>query len=75
MRSSVQAFAFGAAVAATTAAVADAAGAQPHILAILSDDHGWAEVSWHRPAGYEEVVTPNLQGLVESGIELDRQCA
>jgi len=53
------------------------AGAQPakelpHILFLLIDDWGWADASWHRPAGWEEVQTPNLEALRETGVELDR---
>jgi hypothetical protein len=58
-----------------------AAGKQPHILMVLFDDYGWADAGWHRnytaPGGAavpytEEVQTPTLNGLVQSGIELNR---
>ena len=46
---------------------------------MLSDNLGWATVGYHRavsPAGPSpEVQTPNIDGLVRSGIELDRFCA
>ena len=46
------------------------------IIYILSDNLGWGNVAYHRklsPAGPSpEVVTPNLDRLVASGIELDR---
>ena len=46
---------------------------------MLSDNLGWANVGYHRavsPAGPSpEVQTPNIDGLVRSGIELDRFCA
>jgi hypothetical protein len=46
------------------------------IVYILSDNLGWGNVGYHRklsPAGPSpEVVTPNLDQLVASGIELDR---
>jgi hypothetical protein len=48
----------------------------PQIVYILSDNLGWGNVGYHRklsPAGPSpEVVTPNLDQLVASGIELDR---
>jgi arylsulfatase B len=78
----------GAATAAATAPPTErltepAAGKQPHILMILWDDYGWAEAGWHRNytiAGLkvpptDEVVTPNMNALVRSGIELDRAYA
>ena len=49
-----------------------ATGDLPHIVMLLIDDFGWADASWHRPAGYAEVQTPNMDALVKSGIELDR---
>lgn len=46
------------------------------IVYILSDNLGWGNVAYHRrlsPTGPSpEVVTPNLDRLVASGIELDR---
>ena len=44
----------------------------PHIIAILADDYGWADAGWHREPGYKEVQTPIMDGLVKSGIEMDR---
>ncbi|CAJ1417747.1 unnamed protein product, partial [Effrenium voratum] len=44
----------------------------PHILHILADDLGWAEVGFHRAEGDREVQTPNIDALARSGIELDR---
>ena len=53
---------------------ATASSEKPHILALLIDDYGWADAGWHRPDGYKEVQTPTLQGLVNEGIELNRNC-
>ena len=38
------------------------------------DDFGWGNAGWHRtPEGSDkEVVTPNMDGLVKEGIELER---
>eukprot|EP01051_Picozoa_sp_SAG22_P019167 SAG22_NODE_3450_length_1705_cov_1.362391_1_plen_221_part_00 len=58
-------------------------GKRPHIFAVLFDDYGWAEASWHRNysigglgvPGTAEVATPALHGLVRQGVELDRAYA
>lgn len=42
---------------------------------ILADDFGWANAGWHRPAGWKEVQTPNMNDLVHTGIELNRTYA
>jgi arylsulfatase B len=57
-----------AAAAANTAAAAK----QPHILMILVDDLGHAELGYHRPPAYKEVVTPEIDELVRTGAQLDR---
>lgn len=36
------------------------------------DDFGWADAGWHRPKGYSEVQTPNMDELVATGVELDQ---
>ena len=46
---------------------------KPHIIAILADDYGWADANWHRPASAQEPdLTPTLDGLVKTGVEMDR---
>lgn len=46
---------------------------KPHIVAIIADDYGWANVGFHQPdGGSREVVTPNLDALARSGVELRR---
>lgn len=40
---------------------------QPNILYLLADDLGWADVGYHRP----KIKTPNIDKLVEQGVELD----
>eukprot|EP01050_Picozoa_sp_SAG11_P004971 SAG11_NODE_333_length_10574_cov_7.889451_3_plen_57_part_00 len=37
---------------------------QPHILMVLVDDLGNAELGYHRPPGYKEVATPEIDHLV-----------
>ena len=49
-----------------------AAAKKPNILHILLDDFGWADAGWHRPANYTDVQSPNMNTLVQEGIELDR---
>ena len=66
-------------VVATSAAVEAAvttptATTKPHILHILLDDFGWAEIGMHRPGGYREVQTPVMDELVAAGVQLDRFC-
>ena len=51
---------------------------RPHLIYILSDNLGWGNVGYHRkisPGGASpEVVTPRIDQLVETGIDLDRLC-
>ena len=56
-------------------AMAHAAAPRPHIVYMLSDNLGWANVGYHRAAmgrPSPEVQTPHIDGLVADGIELDR---
>lgn len=41
---------------------------KPNILFILADDLGWSDVSYH----HSEIRTPNIDRLVQSGVELDQ---
>lgn len=41
----------------------------PNIVLILADDLGWNDVSYHNGAEFE---TPNIDRLVQEGMELDR---
>jgi arylsulfatase I/J len=61
-------------LACLVSASSAAATARPNIIHILIDDFGWNEVGYHNPAANEdiEVVTPNIDGLVKEGLELDR---
>jgi arylsulfatase I/J len=45
---------------------------KPHILYILADDLGWANVDWHHDITHIETATPFLSSLVQEGVELDR---
>lgn len=44
----------------------------PHIILILVDDWGWANVGYHRDPPTEEVQTLNIDSLVKDGLELDQ---
>ncbi|XP_077982545.1 arylsulfatase B-like [Glandiceps talaboti] len=44
----------------------DAARAQPHIVFILADDLGWADVGYHN----QHVITPNIDQLANDGVKL-----
>eukprot|EP00966_Prymnesium_polylepis_P298390 6895156-Prymnesium_polylepis.1 len=46
----------------------------PHLVHILADDLGWADVGWHRASNDTDVQTPTLDSLVREGVELDRFC-
>ena len=48
---------------------------KPHIVFMLVDDQGWANVGYHRNPPTPEVVTPNTDSLVKDGLELDQHYA
>ena len=48
------------------------AAEKPHILFLLVDDWGWANVGYHREVATREVQTPNFDDLVKNGLELDQ---
>ena len=45
---------------------------KPHIMFMLVDDWGWANVGYHRDPPTKEVSTPNIDSLVKDGLELDQ---
>ena len=47
--------------AALVVGPASAQAALPHLIFNLIDDFGWANVGFHRPAGFNETVTPNSE--------------
>lgn len=49
-------------------ATSAAAATKPNILYIVADDLGWGDVGWHG----SKFRTPNLDRLVQEGVELDR---
>jgi arylsulfatase I/J len=48
---------------------------KPNLVFMLVDDWGWANVGYHRDPPTNEVVTPNIDGLVKEGLELDQHYA
>ena len=48
------------------------ADTKPHLVFMLVDDWGWANVGYHRNPPTKEVVTPNIDSLVKEGLELDQ---
>ena len=44
---------------------------KPHIVFMMVDDWGWADVGYHRETPTKEVVTPNIDNLVKEGLQLD----
>ena len=58
--------------ASALAKIKPAASTKPHIVMMLVDDWGWANVGYHRDPPTKEVVTPNIDSLVREGLELDQ---
>jgi len=54
------------------AEVKNSSSTKPHIVFLLADDLGWNDVGYHRHPGDKEIVTPNIDNLVQEGIELNR---
>ena len=44
----------------------------PNILVILTDDQGWADIGYHTASGQVPISTPNLNGLLNRGIRLEK---
>ena len=45
---------------------------KPHIVFMLVDDWGWADVGYHRNTSKNDVPTPNIDSLVKEGLQLDQ---
>ena len=48
---------------------------KPHIVLVLVDDWGWANVGYHDSSPSPEVDTSNINNLVHEGLELDQHYA
>ena len=59
-------------VCAALSTLAVAQQTKPNLVFMLVDDWGWANVGYHRDPPTKEVVTPNIDGLVKEGLELDQ---
>lgn len=53
---------------ALTLSMASAANTKPNVVLLVSDDQGWGDVGYHGG----EMATPNIDKLVEDGMELNR---
>jgi hypothetical protein len=56
--------------AGASASSSSPSSSRPHLVYVLSDNLGWANVGYHFDS--PEVVTPHIDALVQSGVELDR---
>ena len=45
---------------------------KPHIVFMLVDDWGWADVGYHRNTSKNDVPTPNIDSLVKEGLQFDQ---
>lgn len=45
---------------------------KPHLILLLADDFGWANVGFHRNPATNEVQTPNIDQLANNGVIFDR---
>ncbi len=43
----------------------------PHIVFLLVDDWGWANVGYHRDSPTKDISTPNIDSLAEGGLQLN----
>ena len=61
-------------LAASAGHRANADAPKPHIIMLLTDNMGWANVGFHRPPGVpaREIHTPNIDQLAKTGMILDR---
>ena len=59
-------------VCAVLVTVTSAQQSKPNLVFMLVDDWGWANVGYHRDPPTKEVVTPNIDGIVKEGLELDQ---
>ena len=45
---------------------------KPHIVFLMVDDWGWANVGYHRDTPTKDISTPNIDSLVKEGLQLDQ---
>ena len=45
---------------------------KPNILFMMVDDWGWANVGYHRDTPTKDISTPNMDWLVNEGLQLDQ---
>ena len=54
------------------AATSEDGASPPHVVFMMVDDWGWANVGYHRNPPTKEVDTPNFDNLKQKGLELDQ---
>ena len=42
---------------------------KPHIVFMMVDDWGWADVGYHRETPTRDISTPNIDSLVKEGLQ------
>ena len=57
---------------ATVTLQAPTADKKPHVVFMLVDDWGWANVGYHRDTPTKDISTPNIDSLVKEGLQLDQ---
>ena len=60
-------------VMSSAATVRPGQATKPHIVFMMVDDWGWADVGYHLNFSTKEVVTPNIDNLVKEGLQLNQQ--
>ena len=45
---------------------------KPHVVFMLVDDWGWTDVGYHQTTQTQDIVTLNIDSLVEVGLQLDQ---
>ena len=58
---------------ASTKAQSGQQPSKPHIVFMMVDDWGWADVGYHQNSSTKDVQTPNIDSLVKEGLQLDQQ--
>ena len=56
----------------TAASNPNAPSSKPHIVFMLVDDWGRADVGYHRNTSDNDISTPNIDSLVKEGLQLDQ---
>ncbi|MEI6871569.1 MAG: sulfatase-like hydrolase/transferase, partial [Verrucomicrobiota bacterium] len=55
-----------------TKALSIAVTVPPNIVVILTDDQGWGDIGYHTAPGQVPISTPNMSGMLNRGIRLEK---